>query len=930
MQYTISRWAKFQDGRTHRLVWHGLDVATVLEAGLDRKPALLDQVAARLAMDPNDARPMLLSLAALHDLGKVIASFQALVPAAMAAIGHTVRPTLPYNRRAGYGHDTAGWALISAFRDGQLDGEILDVLPSACLAPRSEAAFAALVSAFTGHHGHPSTDKDWLGFQAYANSTPDLAAAVDFARSMIAHYGWRQGFPTAEGARRASYLLNGLITLCDWLGSSSEHFQLISQDMPPAEYVETYSRKAANDVLDNLRPAVFATPRAVPARPFTDLFAYLAPHGRVTPSPLQVACERLFDAEQTGDGPVLVVIEDMTGAGKTEAADYITHRLIAAGRASGVYVGLPTMTTADQAFERRRTFFDDVWITPVDKVLAHSRAKQRLDFKSTAERGGVEAGEADCVDWFVRSSKRALLAPAGVGTVDQALLAGLRADYAGLRLLGLWGKVLVVDEVHAYDGYMLAVLEKLVEAQAAHGSSVVLMSATLPSRERTRLVGAFQRGLGRGNEDAARAATALDRLAFPALTVVHGATPPRLEPVAPVRGPGALERRFERVGSVEAAAAVAVDHAAAGRSVVWFRNTVDDALQAYERLLAEARQHQLPEPILWHARFLPGDRSEIERTVLLTASKDAAPKQRRSQIVVATQVGEQSLDLDFDALVSDLAPIDSLIQRVGRTRRHRRDAAGCLKSDGADERPNLPITVLAPDPHARRPDWYQGLLPGASYVYRDDARLWLGLTHLLDPETIPGRRRSGPIVLNDDLKPIIESVYADEEDVAACVPAVLRPALDAAAGRATEYRRAGQRNRLSFTQGLVADCTSEAVIVVDDDAFLHAPTRLGESYTVLLAFRTQDGVKLAGTGNQDLIASSEVRTRWRLAQSDSEAAQEALSRTLTPAQRKQLSRACLVVLSREGEGWGGMVKLNGRNAMVRYCRRRGLMVLRST
>ena len=142
--------------------------------------------------------------------------------------------------------------------------------------------------------------------------------------------------------------------------------------------------------------------------------------------------------------------------------------------------------------------------------------------------------------------------------------------------------------------------------------------------------------------------------------------------------------------------------------------------------------------------------------------------------------------------------------------------------------------------------------------------------------------------------------------------------------------RAGQRNRLSFTQGLVADCTSEAVIVVDDDAFLHAPTRLGESYTVLLAFRTQDGVKLAGAGNQDPIASSEVRTRWRLAQSDSEAAQEALSRTLTPAQRKQLSRADLVVLSREGEGWGGMVELNGRNAMVRYCRRRGLMVLRST
>jgi CRISPR-associated endonuclease/helicase Cas3 len=620
-------------------------------------------------------------------------------------------------------------------------------------------------------------------------------------------------------------------------------------------------------------------------------------------------------------------MEDMTGAGKTEAADYIAHRLIAAGRASGVYVGLPTMTTADQAFERRKPFLDDVWITPVDKVLAHGRAKQTLEFKSTAERGGVETGEADCVDWFARSSKRALLAPAGVGTVDQALLAGLRADYAGLRLLGLWSKVLMIDEVHAYDGYMLAVLEKLVEAHAAHGGSVVLMSATLPSRERRRLVEAFQRGLGQSDE-AMRATLALNQLAFPALTVVHGGKPPHLEPVDPVPGPGVLERRFERVGSVEAAAAAVVDHAAAGRSVVWFRNTVDDAREAYEQLLSEARQRQLPDPLLWHARFLPADRSEIEQKVLMAASKDAVPTNRRGQVVVATQVGEQSLDLDFDALISDLAPIDSLIQRIGRTRRHRRDAIGGLKRDGADERPNLPITILAPDPHEIRPNWYRALLPRASGVYRDEARLWLGLTHLLDPETIPGRACPGPIVLDHDLKPLIESVYADEEDVAARVPGALRPALDKAAGRATEFRRAGQKNRLSFTQGLVADCTSEAVIVVDDDAFLHAPTRLGESYTVLIAFRTQDGLKLAGVRQHDPIASSEIRTRWRLTQPDTEVAHEALRRFLSPAQCKRLSYSDLVVLSPKSEGWEGKVELNGRSSIIQYCHSRGLIVLR--
>jgi hypothetical protein len=228
-----------------------------------------------------------------------------------------------------------------------------------------------------------------------------------------------------------------------------------------------------------------------------------------------------------------------------------------------------------------------------------------------------------------------------------------------------------------------------------------------------------------------------------------------------------------------------------------------------------------------------------------------------------------------------------------------------------------------------RPDWYRAFLPRASNVYRDDARLWLGLTHLLDPETIPGRPRRGPIVLDHDLKPLIESVYADEEDVAARVPAALRPALDAAAGRATEFRRAGQKNRLTFTQGLVADCTSDAVIVLDD-AFLHAPTRLGESYTVLIAFRTQADLKLAGAGSQDPIAASEVRTRWRLTQLGSDAAQETLSRSLTPAQRKRLSYAELVVLSWDGEKWEGLVERNGRRSILQYCQRRGLMVLRSS
>jgi hypothetical protein len=168
----------------------------------------------------------------------------------------------------------------------------------------------------------------------------------------------------------------------------------------------------------------------------------------------------------------------------------------------------------------------------------------------------------------------------------------------------------------------------------------------------------------------------------------------------------------------------------------------------------------------------------------------------------------------------------------------------------------------------------------------------LTLNHLLNPETIPGRRRPGPIVLDDDLKPLIESVYAEDLDVATRVPALLRPTLDAAAGEAIEFRRAGQRNRLSFSEGLLADCTSDALVVDDDDAFISAPTRLGENYALLLAFSDEGEVKLAGqSDNSDPIAASEIRTRWRLTQPEGDAVKQTLSQT-THSRATETPRVC--------------------------------------
>jgi hypothetical protein len=146
------------------------------------------------------------------------------------------------------------------------------------------------------------------------------------------------------------------------------------------------------------------------------------------------------------------------------------------------------------------------------------------------------------------------------------------------------------------------------------------------------------------------------------------------------------------------------------------------------------------------------------------------------------------------------------------------------------------------------------------------------------------------------------------------------------AGQAIEFRRAGQRNRLSFSEGLLADCTSDALVLNEDDAFISAPTRLGENYCVLLAFSKQGEVELAGeTDERDPIAASEIRIRWRLTQPEGDAAKQVLANQLAPAQRKRLDYATVIVLLPVADGWSGIVMRDERQLAVHYSPQRGLM-----
>ena len=352
-------------------------------------------------------------------------------------------------------------------------------------------------------------------------------------------------------------------------------------------------------------------------------------------------------------GPLLAIIEDTTGSGKTEAALILAHRLMAEGRAHGLFFALPTMATADAMLPVSAPA-TGACVLPGSRPslgLAHGQARLHEGFREldprdagTSDEIGEEEAEPagpSCAAWIADDRRKAFLAEIGAGTVDQALLAALPIRHAALRLLGLSRRVLIVDEVHAYHPYMRAELCGLLRFQAALGGSAILLSATLPQAMKRDLAEAFQCG-GRAS---------LVALAYPLATLVGAGR--MTEHAVAVRAEAVRRLPVRRLETVEQAAEAVRAASATGAAVAWIRNTVDDAILAHAML-----RDCGPATLLFHARFALCDRAPLEQEVLRRFGRNSAG---RSGIVVATQVIEQSLDLDFDLIVTDLAPIDLLI-----------------------------------------------------------------------------------------------------------------------------------------------------------------------------------------------------------------------------------------------------------------------------
>jgi len=789
--------ASSEDGATpifHPLVFHALDVAACFEALLDvdrRAAAALEAVFA--APIARVARA-LAALVALHDIGKVDWRFQAKSEAAWP-------PMLGKWKAAPvYDHGAGSYALLL----GHLKRLVAPLLD----ADQNQAEKKAILWPIAFHHGKPCDRMKPCDY-AHAISTKIDPPAAANARLVAESIFDAFGEPIAPlpffgecAAKRVSWLLSGLVSLADWIGSSTRYFPYRAPDFAtPRDYL-AYARQQARKAIAQLRLA--PTPPAEAAT-FASLFS-----ADWTPSAAQAHCADLSFA----DGPTLVIIEDITGSGKTEAALLLAQRMMRAGKGRGVFVALPTMATANAMFARMAECYRGLF-APDQKpslALAHGRARPHEGFRASifpddgvGEEGvpaEIETVHGGCSAFFASDRRKALLADVGVATIDQALLAVLPTKYATLRQYGLSGKILIVDEAHAYDAYMSRELERLLTFHAGFGGSAIILSATLPRRMKEAYARAFRGGT---RDDEIR----LEESAYPLVTSLSMRGDAAEAPLAP-RKDLRREVKTTRLANPEEALARIAKAAAAGAAVAYIRNSVDDAVEACEALRAMG-----VEPILFHARFAMCDRARIEDHVLATFGKGSTAQERKGAVLVATQVVEQSLDLDFDLIVSDLAPIDLLIQRAGRLWRHERGARPLKEPQ---------FLVVSPEPtEDAGADWFAKPFRRAAYVYQAHAILWLTARTLFD---------AGAIRSPDGVRPMIETVYG--EDLNDRVPEGLRDNLGRADGERHAKRSGADLNLLVYDNGYTADHRGWS-----DD--VNTPTRLGEAQTTFRLAFWRDG-----------------------------------------------------------------------------------------
>ncbi|GAA5112708.1 CRISPR-associated helicase/endonuclease Cas3 [Haloechinothrix salitolerans] len=742
-----SVWAKSTDQHGGWLpLWkHMDDAADVASALFDRwlPPSVVRLFAKEFDGDTVQARAAIAFLAGVHDLGKATPAFaiqDVLLAQRMAQ--HNLRipsTTFVLHARSVAHHSVAGhhllmrWLMAKGFPQpiartwGVVLGGHHGVLPD------SEAENAANPRHVRKLYG----DGVWETVQ------------VELAERMADRVGatrWLGRWRDVKLSAQFQVLATAVVIVSDWIASNDELLPFYREELPQV----ADSSERVRQALDKLRlPAPWQpTP---PGGGVAELFAarFDLPDG-ARPYPVQ---EAVCEVARSMPEPGLLIVEAPMGEGKTEAA--LAAAEIAAGRwgFGGLFVALPTQATSDAMFHRVIRWLDAMGSDDQQiggaVTLSHCKARFNRLFQGLMRAGWLrdigrdehEGRHAVVPHSWMSGRNKAQLANFTVSTFDQLLFTALKSRHVMLRHLGLAGKVVVLDEIHAYDAFMNSYLTKVLTWLGAYQVPVVALSATLPSDRRRALVEAYQRGREKTCGDLSQ----LDGdIGYPALIWTEGSSARTRVAKASSRctsvGVDFLDDDLDTLISVLR------DALSDGGTALVVRNTVRRVLEAATRL-----EREFPgEVTLAHSRFITADRMRKDNELLdMFGSPQRALRRPYRHVVVASQVVEQSLDIDFDILVTDLAPIDLVLQRMGRLHRHER-GVGQIERPPKVRSARAFITGVDFEQHPPRLEQAtERYVYGTHFLLRSAAVLW--------------ERFGKTIELPGDVAPLVQQAYGPDD-----------------------------------------------------------------------------------------------------------------------------------------------------------------------
>jgi len=718
---------------------HLSDTVAIAELMWDRwVPMSTKQVIARSVTESNseyqsqdpicDAKKIFLACASVHDIGKATPAFQ-------IKAEFNNKQVLSYIKESGL-----------AFRSMVEPEKTKHALASQAIM-EGYGWDPSLTITFSGHHGKPPSlgqvmsisrkDRN-MGFddEAWLNVQTELTA---FALGLI---GLKSEDPLFKLKLKTTsqVALTGLIIIADWLASDQNSFTYLHIPISMSQ-LESPLQRSERSWLDLKWPSPWQPiAKTWSTELFEEQFTF-------APRPVQ---EAIFKELSKADKPGLVIIEAAMGEGKTEAALAAAEILAEKTGSSGLFFALPTQATSNSMFPRIVRWMDSLKQPNANSVfLAHGKAQFIKDDEHQSlirpSQIGIDSEEneqqtaAIINDWF-QGRKKGVLANFVVGTIDQVLMGGLKQRHLALRHIALVNKVVVIDECHAYDAYMSSYLYKVVKWLGAYNVPTVVLSATLPNSKRELLINSY---LGK---DSRRSKAALPWLgideanepepnrantkAYPLITYTDGEAEHQSLPNKSSR---TLEVSIHRIDD-ESFIPILETLLPEGGCVGVIANTV-----ARAQSLAElCRDHFGSENVvLHHAQFIAEDRINREKDLLEQLGSPADnPHRPRLMITVGTQVFEQSLDIDFDVLFTDVCPMDLLIQRIGRMHRH----AGRIRPTAFDAAHCYVMGILGDGQYEN----------GSESVY---GKYLLMNTDLLLPETMS---------LPDDISGLVQKAYADE------------------------------------------------------------------------------------------------------------------------------------------------------------------------